>query len=122
MNLYTADQTLRMHTSNAMSPRRLALQNSKGCCDTCIFPKDVDLLVYPNPTQSSTTFTLESKTPTVVSLKIYDRTGKFLYEEESGAVRIYKKTLDFSPWTDGLYLVVVKAGDRKFTRKIMIVK
>jgi len=122
MNLYTADQTMRMQTTNTISPRRLALQNSKGCCDTCVFPKEVDLNIYPNPTQGSTTFTLESKTPTVVSLKIYDRTGKFMYEEESAGVRIYKKTLDFSHWTDGLYLVVVKAGDRKFVRKIMIIK
>ena len=120
MNLYTADQKDRMQTAISMSPRRAALQNSQGCCDTCIFPKETELIVYPNPTFNIANLTLESKTATVVNLKIYDATGKYLYGEESAAVTLYTKTLDFSQWAEGLYLIVAQVGDRKYIRKLVV--
>jgi PKD repeat protein len=38
MNLFTADQKARMQSAMAVSPRRIAIQNSLGCCNTCYVP------------------------------------------------------------------------------------
>jgi len=38
MNLFTDDQKARMQSAMAVSPRRIAIQNSLGCCTTCYVP------------------------------------------------------------------------------------
>lgn len=38
MNLFTADQKSRMQSAMAVSPRRIAIQSSLGCCNTCYIP------------------------------------------------------------------------------------
>ena len=38
MNMFTADQKARMQSAMVVSPRRMAIQNSLGCCNTCYVP------------------------------------------------------------------------------------
>ncbi|MDB5256826.1 MAG: hypothetical protein JWM14_1521 [Chitinophagaceae bacterium] len=38
MNLFTGDQKTRMQSAMVVSPRRIAIQNSLGCCTTCYVP------------------------------------------------------------------------------------
>lgn len=38
MNLFTADQKDRMQSAMAVAPRRIAIQSSLGCCNTCYVP------------------------------------------------------------------------------------
>jgi len=38
MNMFSADQKARMQSAMAVSPRRIALQSSLGCCNTCYVP------------------------------------------------------------------------------------
>lgn len=38
MNMFSSDQKARMQSAMAVSPRRIAIQNSLGCCNTCYVP------------------------------------------------------------------------------------
>jgi PKD repeat protein len=59
MNLFTADQKARIQSAMVVSPRRIAIQNSLGCCTTCYVPhaafsaSKVDIKIFEPTTFSS---------------------------------------------------------------------
>jgi hypothetical protein len=70
--------------------------------------KHADVIVWPNPTESSANLTIDSPVEDVVSLSVFDLTGKLLYTVQS-PVLIGSTTipLDVESLTSGFYLVQI---------------
>ncbi len=119
MNLYTVDQKTRMQTALTLSPRRAALINSKGCCDTCT--TNTELNVFPNPSNGTVKIQIQFQNATDVDLYIYDRIGKLVYQEQDKHVTRYNKFINVSYWTDGLYYIVMKTSNNdKFYKRLQV--
>ena len=67
-----------------------------------------DVRVWPNPSESSANLTIDSATEDVVSLSVYDLTGKLIYTVQS-PVLIGSTTipLEVESLTSGFYLVQI---------------
>ena len=76
-----------------------------------VLSKHADVIVWPNPTESTANLTIDSPIEDVVSLSVYDLTGKLLYTVQS-PVMIGSTTipLDVDALTSGFYLVQVVGG------------
>ena len=76
-----------------------------------VLSKLADVIVWPNPTESTANLTIDSPVEDVVSLSVYDLTGKLLYTVQS-PVMIGSTTirLDVDALTSGFYVVQVVGG------------
>jgi len=70
--------------------------------------KHADVIVWPNPTESSANLTIDSPVEDVVALSVFDLTGKLLYTVQS-PVLIGSTTipLDVESLTSGFYVVQI---------------
>jgi Pregnancy-associated plasma protein-A/Secretion system C-terminal sorting domain len=120
MNLFTTDQKTRMQSALTVSPRRIALENSIGCCDTCTV--NTKLNVYPNPASGIANLKIEFTSPTKVEVVIYDRIGQKVFENSYIATKRFNEPISVSGWADGLYIVILKADNTKHTWKLLVMK
>jgi hypothetical protein len=120
MNLFTADQKTRMRSALAVSPRRIALENSIGCCDTCTVNSKLN--VYPNPANGIANLNIQFASPTNVEVLIYDRIGQKVFEGDYSATKKFNEPINVSAWADGLYIIIVKADNTKHTWKLLVMK
>jgi endonuclease I len=76
-----------------------------------VLSKRADVIVWPNPTESAANLTIDSPVEDVVSLGVYDLTGKLLYTVQS-PVMVGSTTipLDVDALTSGFYVVQVVGG------------
>jgi len=76
-----------------------------------VLSKHADVIVWPNPTESAANLTIDSPVEDVVSLSVYDLTGKSVYTVQS-PVMIGSTTipLDVDALTSGFYVVQVVGG------------
>jgi hypothetical protein len=72
------------------------------------------LVVYPNPT--ATSFTIESATAEVKTIRIYDALGKLIYELENSEE---KTIIDASSWATGIYHIEVKSLHHTYQQKLV---
>jgi hypothetical protein len=70
--------------------------------------RHADVIVWPNPTESSANLTIDSPVEDLVALSVFDLTGKLLYTVQS-PVLIGSTTipLDVESLTSGFYLVQI---------------
>jgi hypothetical protein len=83
-----------------------------------------NLTVFPNPTSGKTSIDFELAKPEPISLSICNPLGQniILFENKpypAGAFTEYFSTESMNP---GVYYLILKAGEQKYTQKIIIVK
>ena len=80
---------------------------------------------FPNPFNPATVIRFALTTPTQVSLKVYDVTGKEvanLINNEVVSAGINEVTFNAANLPSGLYFYTLQAGDFRDTKKMMLVK
>lgn len=82
---------------------------------------DANIKLYPNPTSSTTTLTLDITDRAEVTVRIVDGTGRLVAARNYGAVQgAYDIELPTANLSKGLYLVSVQIGDVLNTRKLVV--
>jgi len=77
---------------------------------------NINISVYPNPT--SDFITILNEKPTSVSIELIDINGKVLLQEKNTKT---EKQLDFSPYTRGVYFLILKQ-EEKLIKSFKIIK
>jgi hypothetical protein len=120
--VYTSINTLSTTTATATT---LALNDSPvvfsvGSCalplgiDNVDFEKDVNLSIYPNPSNDVVHVHSEY---TVLSVSVYDPTGR---QVVSGQFNSNNITINVSELSKGTYVLVVDYGEKTVKRKLLI--
>jgi hypothetical protein len=122
MNLFTADQKTRMRTALDVSPRRLAIQSSKGCCDTCEFIFDTDVLVYPIPSNQYVTIKTTFAIASSVQFYVYSVNGKLMLEDNTTPTQKYERMIDVRNWAQGVYIIKIITDKQAYERKVLIIE
>ena len=83
-----------------------------------------DILVFPNPTSSSTNVSFRLSKPEQVQLKVYNMLGKITYYENS---KLYNSgdhqiVISADKLTNGIYFVELTVGNKKITQKLSVSK
>ena len=79
--------------------------------------EEIHLIVYPNPSSSIFKITLESESDELITVTLFDATGKLIKEIEGGH-SFEEMHLDASGLAPGVYMAVVKQGDLLKTVKL----
>lgn len=84
-------------------------------------PTEFDISAYPNPTTSDLNFRVKNPVPGQVTLEIYDRTGKLVFNTvedfvENDIITISENDLR---WSQGLYVIKAKHGDTEKLIKVV---
>ncbi len=88
-------------------------------------PKDLSLCQnYPNPFNPSTSIKFAIPEAGQISLKVYDATGKEVAELISNyySAGNYVVNFDASSLPSGVYIYKLEAGNKIFTKKLMLIK
>jgi hypothetical protein len=82
-------------------------------------PLTNDITIYPNPTRGKVTLSTGNSQLTITNISIFNITGKVvgsLPAEQAGQ----QIELDLSSQAKGIYIVLIKAGDNYYRRKIIV--
>ena len=80
-----------------------------------------DMTLYPVPTNGNVTIEFSSNTKDLINIKVYDITGQTVFERIARKTTpVYKTNIDLSTLPSGVYMAVVKAGEKVFSKKIVI--
>lgn len=84
---------------------------------------------YPNPFNPSTTISFDLKTASDVELMVYDMRGRLIKSLQSGRMEAGSYRVEWDgrdmndlPVSSGVYLYRLTAGDKVFSRKMMLLK
>ena len=81
-------------------------------------PANKEITVYPNPTRGMVIVSFDSQTP-ITSITVYNILGKEVLNQQS-SVGSRQMDIDLSSQPDGLYTLLIKAGENIFQRKIIV--
>lgn len=83
-----------------------------------------DMLIYPNPAHDAVTIMYSSENNNLVSVKLSDALGDQLANLvlDNPMNQMYKKTIDLSSFSNGVYFVEIKDGLRTITQKFVLIK
>jgi len=70
---------------------------------------DIELIVFPNPSNGLFKFTLESESEELITIKIYDAAGKLVHTR-TGGYSHEEMHVDASQLAPGIYNAVVSQG------------
>jgi hypothetical protein len=76
---------------------------------------DSDIVLFPNPTNGSATLKFPESVD--INLKVYDLSGKVIQQVDDIQSDVYN--IDLSSAASGVYLVEGRAGELRFTRKLI---
>jgi hypothetical protein len=80
-----------------------------------------ELLVFPNPTNSSFTISFSSSEKQTVELRIYNTLGKQIYVEKSTITKgKFEKEIHVEKWSDGIYFLQVKMNEGMVSKKVVV--
>jgi len=79
-----------------------------------------NLTLYPNPAQSEVSVIIPFELTSAVSIQILDITGREVYSKQN--VSMEKENINISNLSNGVYIVVAKQADVKFTQKLFVSK
>ncbi|MDP1725778.1 MAG: SBBP repeat-containing protein [Bacteroidota bacterium] len=125
INVNAVDAHLTSHTGDKLGDCAMScgLQKSKTLVRGIYTVGEVDLIVYPNPSNNSFNFKLESMSEEPVSIKIYDISGRLVYSisnNNSKQIIVLGDEL-----ANGTYLAEVVQGDpitNGFRKTVKLVK
>lgn len=93
------------------------LSNSSTGTDEVSF--DENIAVYPNPTSNVVTLLINSEIKNVV-IKVYAITGQQVFSKTESKPQSYiSEQIDFSNFTNGIYLLQIKTDTKIVTKKII---
>jgi hypothetical protein len=79
--------------------------------------------VYPNPSNGSFTYLIDSETFGECSVNVTDSYGRIVYQEKMNKEeQILKNTIGLTNSSEGIYFVSLENGSKKHIVKLMIVK
>ncbi|GAA4895471.1 zinc-dependent metalloprotease family protein [Flaviramulus aquimarinus] len=79
-----------------------------------------NFMVYPNPNSGAFTIQLSGSKSRDIQAKIFDISGRIIYETRYGATGDFKEQIALNNVQSGLYLLIVSDGMRRSTKKIVI--
>ncbi|MEO5569738.1 MAG: kelch repeat-containing protein, partial [Bacteroidia bacterium] len=80
-----------------------------------------ELLVFPNPTNSSLTISFQSSSKQNIELRIYNTLGKQIYLEKAAiASGKFEKEINVKKLSDGIYFLQVKMAETIISKKVVI--
>ncbi|MBC8150130.1 MAG: T9SS type A sorting domain-containing protein, partial [Bacteroidetes bacterium] len=74
------------------------------------------VLIYPNPATNHITFDLNGLEETNCILKMYDFSGKLVFEKQSSSIT----TIDVSYFVKGMYILEVSTSDKVLRSKVVL--
>ena len=101
------------------------VQYSRSVNTEVAAPKSFALLQnYPNPFNPNTKISFEIPVQTSVKLMVYNSTGELVRVLENGMLEagVYERNFDASGLSSGLYLYVLQADGKQFTKKMLLMK
>ncbi len=97
-----------------------------ACVGINEFEKELgNITMFPNPTENNTSVIINSSINSIVSISIYDYTGKLIYTPVQNATLIEGKneiTIKTDNLSNGIYLVNINTTFGKETKKLIITK
>lgn len=78
-----------------------------------------EIILYPNPVTTILKLQINTVENSPADILIYDMSQKLLLKKNYSAQQIRSAELDLSTWNAGLYMVVIRMGDKIETRKII---
>jgi len=82
--------------------------------------KNVDFVLYPNPSKGNFNIQFTSQTETIVKVLVHDLLGRKLFDKEHENNGDFNKNIQLPQLQIGVYLVTVIDGDRKEVKKIVV--
>jgi hypothetical protein len=80
-----------------------------------------ELLVFPNPTNSSLTISFSSSEKQKIELRIYNTLGKQIYfTKEEITKGKFEKEINVAKWSEGIYFLQVKTKEGNLSRKVIV--
>jgi hypothetical protein len=81
-----------------------------------------DLLVFPNPINSSFTISFPSSEKQTVELRIYNTLGELnlFLPINIGMEKVFKKEINVEKWSEGIYFLQVKMKEGVVSKKVMV--
>jgi len=77
--------------------------------------------VYPVPSKGNVNIEFSSNAKDNISIKVYDVTGQRVFERtDRKSTPVYKTNINLSLMPAGVYMAVIQAGEKVFTKKIVI--
>lgn len=98
------------------------------CGSVCIHTEGIDenmqrneLIIFPNPANSSLTISFSSSQKQTVELRIYNTLGKQIYvEKEEITAGKFEKEINVEKLSDGIYFLQLKTKEGLMNKKIMV--
>lgn len=86
------------------------------------YPTEFKALAFPNPAMESTTLEIQAPEKERMDIRLYDASGKFIREIESGKVSrgTFRQQIDLNDLNSGLYLIIIQS--KKFKETVRVVK
>jgi len=99
-------------------------------CGVCPTPNNIqknistdmdNLLVFPNPTNSSLIISFQSSSNQVIELRLYDTLGKQIYfSKQEITTGKFEKEIYVEKWSSGIYFLQLKTRDGVINKKIIV--
>ena len=79
--------------------------------------------IWPNPTKGTLNLKLNNATDKSVIISMFDLQGrKIMYTQDNSSNSIFTKEIDTKNISSGIYLLMLRQGDKRVTKKIIISK
>jgi hypothetical protein len=79
--------------------------------------------IYPTPNQGRFTLEINTSTPDVLKMKVYDATNAIVYQEENIQVNgPFKNQVDLGQLSNGIYFMVLEGSTNHYFHKVVIQK
>ena len=78
------------------------------------------LAVYPNPNQGTFWIDIESTSPQVIEIQLFDIQGKLIIQENLGTRSFLHHSIQTSQLNEGMYFLHMKIGPSTWQEKVMI--
>ena len=119
MVMFTFGQASRMHAT--LFGDRSELLNSNGCSSLSLNENSIEnaFNLYPNPSNGEITFNSNWKGSEQINISVYDFLGSQIQQFDNVS---FPKTVDFTDFPNGSYLVKFETNNQSFTTKLFITK
>ena len=79
--------------------------------------------IYPTPNQGRFTLEINTSTPDILKMKVYDATNAIVYQEENIQVNgPFKNQIDLGQLSNGIYFMVLEGSNQHYFQKVVIQK
>lgn len=86
------------------------------------FPIDLKANIFPNPCNGITNLVFDLDKAQNISVQLFDINGKLLQTIDTGQTikGTYNYQIDFSAYNSGIYFIILRTDERRYTQKIIV--